>query len=110
MTPGAGSPPSSTRTCSAAAASAATASAAAAEGDVGDAGRAAYGLDLELLLESLEPVPQPLPAPEHDGHHHDVQVVDQAGGQEVAHGGHAAADADVRSGGRLTRLRERLGR
>jgi uracil-DNA glycosylase family 4 len=80
-----------------------------AEGHVGDAARAAHGLDPELVVKRLKPVPQPLTAPEHDGYHDDVQVVDQAGGQELADGGRAASDADVRPGRCLTRLRERLG-
>ena len=68
----------------------------AAEGDVGDAAGAVYGLDLEAVFERLQPIPQPFPAAQHDRHHDDVRVVDQAGGQEFADGGRAAADADVR--------------
>src|SRR5215469_16490596 len=49
------------------------------------------------------------PRPQHDRHHDDVQVVDKVGRQELADGGRAAADADIRSGGGLTRLRKRLG-
>src|SRR6185437_11507478 len=82
----------------------------AAEGDVGDAAGAVYGFDLEAVFERLEPVPESLPAAKHDGHHDDVQVVDQAGGQEFADGGRPAADADISSGGSLARLRQRPGR
>ena len=67
-----------------------------AEGDVGDAAGAVHGLDLEALFERLQPIPQPLPAAQHDGHHDDVQVVDQVGGQELADGGRAAANTDIR--------------
>jgi hypothetical protein len=51
----------------------------AAEGHVGDAAGAVHGLDLEAVFERLQPVPEPFPAAQHDGHHDDVQVVDQAG-------------------------------
>ena len=66
-----------------------------AEGDVGDATRAVHGLNLETVFERLQPVPEPLPAAQHDGHHDDVRIVDQAGGQEFADGGRAAAYADI---------------
>src|SRR6516165_12144589 len=71
----------------------------AAEGEVGDAAGAGHGLDLETVFERLQPVPEPFPAAQHDGHHDDVRVVDQAGGQEVADGGRAAADADIAARG-----------
>ena len=45
---------------------------------MGDAAGAVDGLDLEVVFERFQPVPEPLPAPQHDGHHDDVQVVDQA--------------------------------
>jgi hypothetical protein len=77
---------------------------------VSDAAGAVHGLDAEAAFERFQPVPEPLPAPQHDGHHDDVQVVDQVGGQERADGGRAAADADIPSSGSLTGLRERLGR
>jgi hypothetical protein len=35
----------------------------------------------------------PLPTPQQDGHHDDVQVVNQAGGQEFADGGRVAPAA-----------------
>ena len=62
-----------------------------AEGDVDDAAGAVHGLDLEPFFEPLQPVPEPLPAAQHDRHHDDVRVVDQVGGQEFADGGRAAA-------------------
>ena len=77
---------------------------------MGDAAGAVYGLDLEAVFERLQPVPQPLPAAQHDGHHDDVQVVDQVGGQELADGGRAAADTDIQAAGGLAGLRQRLGR
>jgi hypothetical protein len=76
---------------------------------VGDATWAVHGLDPEVVLECFQPVPEPLPAPEHDRHHDDVQVVDQAGDQEFADDGRAAADADIPSSGSLTRPRKGLG-
>src|SRR5690242_1399621 len=38
-----------------------------------------------------------------------MRVVDQVGGQELADGGRAAADADIPARGGLARLRQRLG-
>jgi hypothetical protein len=76
---------------------------------VGDAAGAVRGLNLEPFFEPLQPVPEPLPAAQHDRHHDNVQVVDQAGGQELADGGRAAADADIPARGGLARLRKRLG-
>src|SRR5215469_15634490 len=81
----------------------------AAEGDVGDAAGAVHGLNLETVFEPFQTVPEPFPAAQHDGHHDNVRVVDQAGRQEFADGGRAAADADIRASGGLARLRQRLG-
>jgi hypothetical protein len=72
---------------------------------VGDAAGAVHGLNLETVFEPLQPVPEPRPAAQHDRHHDDVRVVDQAGGQEFADGGRAAADADIPASGGLARLR-----
>ena len=80
------------------------------EGDVGDAAGTVHGLNLETVFEPLQTVPEPLPAAQHDRHHDDVQVVDQAGGEEFADGGRSAADADIPARGGLARLRQRLGR
>ena len=49
-----------------------------AEGEVGDAAGTVDGLDLETVLESLQTDLQPLPAAQHDRHHGNVGVVDQA--------------------------------
>ena len=76
---------------------------------MGDAAGTVHGLNLEPVFEPLQPVPEPLPAAQHDRHHDDVQVVNQAGGQEFADGGRAAADADIGASGGLARLRKRLG-
>src|SRR5215211_8805568 len=42
------------------------------------------GLDLVVLLEALRPVPEAYASAEQDRDHHDVQVVDEPGGKEVA--------------------------
>jgi len=64
---------------------------------VGDAARGADRLHLEALLEALQSVPGPLPAPEDHGDHRDVHEVDQVGGQELAEARGSAADADVQA-------------
>src|SRR4051794_441284 len=66
------------------------------------------GLDLVVLLERLESVPQSDATAEHDRYLDHVHVVDQAGREKVAHDGRAASDADVPSAGRLTGGVERL--
>ena len=76
---------------------------------MGDAAWAAGGLNVEAVFERLQPIPEPLPAAQHDGHHDDVQVVDQADGQELADSGRAAADTDIPATGGLAGLRQRLG-
>src|SRR5262252_2010209 len=65
------------------------------EGEMSDAAGGADRLDAEALVEALQPIPEPLPAPEDDRHHRDVHVVDQVGGEELADGGWPSADADV---------------
>ncbi len=75
-----------------------------AEGDVGDPAGAVHGLNLKAVFERLQPIPEPLPAAQHDGHHDDVHVVDQVGGQELADSGRAAADADVTVSGGVQAL------
>src|SRR3546814_19228308 len=42
------------------------------------------GLDLVVLLQALQPVPEADASAEQDRDHHDVQVVDEPGGKEVA--------------------------
>ena len=68
------------------------------------------GLDLVILLDALQPVPQAHPAAEQDRDHHDVHVVDQSGGEERADHGGAAAEAHVLAGRGLARRCERFGR
>ncbi len=51
---------------------------------MGDAAGGADGLHLEAFFQSLQPVPEPLPAAKNDRHHDDVQVIDQVRGQELA--------------------------
>src|SRR6266542_2225908 len=65
------------------------------EDEMRSAAGAAHCLPAEAVFEPLEPVPEPFPAARHDGHHDDVQVIDKAGGQELADDRRAAADADV---------------
>src|SRR6478735_6252195 len=80
------------------------------EGEVGDAAGRGHRLDVEGVLERLEAVPQPDTPPEDDRHHHEVQVVDESGGDEVAHHGRATAQAYVEVAGGGARDIERLGR
>src|SRR5579864_1206028 len=78
--------------------------------EVGDAAGGAHRLDGEAVLQSLQAVPEGLAAAEEDRHDHDVHVVDQAGGEELADGGRAAADADVEAARGLLGRRKRLRR
>src|SRR3984885_10191188 len=80
------------------------------ERDVGDAAGGAHRLDREVLLQALQAVPERLAAAEEDRHERDVHVVDQAGGEELADGGRAAADADVEAARGLLGRRKRLRR
>src|SRR5919199_2152555 len=59
------------------------------------------GLDLIVLLETLQPVPKADASAEQDRDHDDVHVVDEPRGKEVADHGRTSADADVPAGGRL---------
>ena len=65
------------------------------------------GLDLVVLLQALQPVPQAHPAAEQDRDHDDMQVVDQSGGKEFADHGGAAAQAHVLAGRSLARCCKR---
>src|SRR5207342_479481 len=68
------------------------------------------GLDLVVLLEAFQSVPEAYASAEHDRDHHDVQVVDEPGGKEVTDHGGTPADADVLAAGGLASRLERLGR
>src|ERR1700723_2087159 len=80
------------------------------ERDVGDAAGGAHRLDGEALLQAPQAVPGGLAAAEEDRHERDVHVVDQVGGEELADGSWAAADADVEAARRLPGRRKRLRR
>src|SRR6266536_3670810 len=68
------------------------------------------GLDLVVLLEALQSVPEAYAPAEQDRDHHDVHVVDEPGGKEVADHGGTPADADVLAARSLAGRLERLGR
>src|SRR5580700_12287218 len=68
------------------------------EREVGDAVGCRDSLHVVLLLQRLQAVPQPNTAAEKDRHLHDVQVVDETGGDERAHHGRAPTNADVLTG------------
>jgi hypothetical protein len=51
---------------------------------MGDTAGGADGLDIEVPLKFLQPVPEALPPPQDYGHDHYVHVVDQVGGKELA--------------------------
>ena len=70
---------------------------------MGDATGRRDCLHVVLLLQRLQAVPQPNTAAEQDWHLHDVEVVDETGGDERAHHGRPAADADVLTGGCVPR-------
>src|SRR5688572_9974521 len=67
------------------------------------------GLDLVVLLESLQSVPEAYASAEQDRDHHDVHVVDEPGSQEVADHGGTSADAYVLAVRGLAGRLERLG-
>src|SRR5918997_1876388 len=68
------------------------------------------GLGLVVLLEALQVVPEAYASAEQDRDHHDVQVVDEPGGKEVADHGGTSADAYVLAVRGVTGRLERLGR
>lgn len=78
------------------------------EREVCDAARRRDRLDVVALLDGLEAVPQAHAAAEQDRYLHDVECVDQVGGEEVADGGGATADAYVEVAGRLAGEVERF--
>src|SRR4051794_2452388 len=68
------------------------------------------GLDVVVLLEALQSVPEAYASAEQDRDHHRVHVVDDPGSKEVADHGGTAADADVLAVRGLAGRLERLGR
>src|SRR5207247_3620358 len=67
------------------------------------------GLDLIVLLETLQPLPQARASAEQNRNHHDVHVVDKPRSEEVADHGGASTDAQVLSVRSLPSGLERLG-
>src|ERR671936_1335658 len=80
------------------------------ERHVRDAAGRGGGLDLVVLLEALQSLPEAYAPAEQDRDHHDVQVVDEPGGKEVADHGGTSADAYVLAVRGLAGRLERLGR
>src|SRR5829696_3381701 len=79
------------------------------EGEMGHATWRRGGFDRVVLLDALQSVPQADPSAEHDRHHDDMQVVDEAGGHELANHRRSATDPDVEAVRSLASLLERLG-
>src|SRR5215217_6185386 len=77
---------------------------------MGDAAGRGGGLDLVVLLEALQPVPEAYASADQDRDHHDVHVVDEPGSKEVADHGGTPAEAYVLAAGGLAGGLERLGR
>src|SRR6476659_6974088 len=67
------------------------------------------GLDLVALFEALQPVPEAYASAEQNRHDHDVHVVDEPGGKEVAQQGGASADPYISAVSGLAGSLERLG-
>src|SRR3954469_18361795 len=67
-------------------------------------------LDLVVLLEAFQSVPEAYASAEQDRDHHDVHVVDEPGGKEVADDGRASAAAYILALCRLAGRLERVGR
>src|SRR5918997_4211672 len=76
-----------------------------------DSARRGGCLNLVILLEALQSVPEAYASAEQDRDHHDVRVVDEPGGKEVADHRGTPAEAYVLAvrglAGRLERLRRR---
>src|SRR4051794_39335485 len=66
------------------------------------------GLDLVVVLEALQSVPEAYASAEQDGDDHDVHVVDESGRKEVADHGGASAEPYVLAVGGLASCLERL--
>src|SRR5688572_3214567 len=67
------------------------------------------GLDLIVLLETLQSVPEAYASAEQDRDHHDVHVVDEPRGKEVSDHGGTTAEAYVLAVRSLAGRLERLG-
>src|ERR671923_726347 len=80
------------------------------ERHVGDSAGRGGDLDVIVLLESLQAVPEPDASAEQDRDYHDVHVVYEPGSKEVADRGGASADAYVLAVCGLAGRLERLGR
>src|SRR3954452_12444064 len=65
------------------------------ERDVRDSAGRGDGLDVVVLLEALEPVPETHASAEQDRDDDDVHVIDEPGSKELPDRGGAAADAYV---------------
>src|SRR5919201_1186276 len=74
-----------------------------------DAAGRGDGLDLVVVLEALQPVPEAFTPAEQDRYHCDVHVLDEPGSEEVADDGGASADAHVLTLRSLPGPLERLG-
>src|ERR687888_135735 len=75
-----------------------------------DSARRRGCLDLVILLEALQSVPEAYASAEQDRDHHNVHVVDQPGSKEVADHGWTSAEAHVLAVRSLAGRLERLGR
>src|SRR5918999_531240 len=80
------------------------------ECDMRDAAGRRGGLDVVVLLEALQPVPEPHASAEQERDHHGVHVVDEPGSKEFADHGGTSADAYVLAVRGLAGRLERLGR
>ena len=80
------------------------------EGEVGDAAGGGDRLDVVVVLEALQAVPDADAAAEHDRDLDEMHVVDEPGGEEVADDGGAATDPHVLAAGGFTGGLERLRR
>src|SRR5687767_16028623 len=75
-----------------------------------DPARRGGRFDLVVLLEALESVPEADASAEQDRDHHDVHVVDEPAGKELAERRRTSADAYVLAVRGLAGCFERLGR
>src|SRR4051795_6851212 len=80
------------------------------ECEVRDSARRGDGLDLVVLFEALQSVPEAYASAEQDRDHHRVHVVDEPGCKEVADHGGTSAEAYVLAIRSLAGRLERLGR